>query len=153
MFHRQRVEGPDLSYYLKDFGKLQFAWWEVALLLLHTVLICSPRRTGRACFDKMFLLVHAWSHTRGCFLLACNLPASGGVSFPVAFQPFFYSASLDFISLAFFKIPPPPPSALTIFSQPKTFPVCLQCHWYHQLCAHVLTLLQSCPADTNPILI
>lgn len=106
MFHRQRVEGPDLSYYLKDFGKLQLAWWEVALLLVHTMLICSPWRTGRVRFDKMFLLVHAWSHTRGCFLLACNLPASGGISFPVAFQPFLFCLSWHYWSGIFLRFPP-----------------------------------------------
>lgn len=57
---------------------MQLAWWEVA----------SPRRTGRACCDKMFLLVHAWSHTGGRLLLAWNLPASGGISLPVAFRLF-----------------------------------------------------------------
>lgn len=58
------------------------------LFLVHTVLICSLQRTGRACCDKMFLLVHAWRHTRGRFVLAWNLPASGGNSFPVAFRLF-----------------------------------------------------------------
>lgn len=69
------------------------------------VLICSPQTTGCACFDKMFLLVHAQNHSGAHFLLAWNVTASGW-NFISSHIPPFYWAFPDIIGLACFKIAP-----------------------------------------------